>query len=77
MKAKRIRFSAIAALIALLSLVLFVAACSDDDDDDASPTATEAAVEEPTDEPAGSETTVDVARSSSWRRLKTQLRQAR
>ena len=70
MNAKRISIRATGALVALLSLLLFVAACSDDGGD-ADPTAT-SAVEEPTatepaatdptaTEPAASETMVDVS----------------
>lgn len=71
MKAKRMSFGAAGALFALLSLLLFVAACNGDDGD-ADPTATEPAAEEPTatepaageptaTEPAASETTIDVS----------------
>ena len=66
MKAKRMSFGAAGALFALLSLLLFVAACNGDDGD-ADPTATEPAVADPTaaeptaGEPAGSETTIDVS----------------
>ena len=60
MKAKRMSFGAAGALFALLSLLLFVAACNGDDGD-ADPTATEPAAEEPTaTEPAAVETSVDV-----------------
>lgn len=73
MKAKRMSFGAAGALFALLSLLLFVAACNGDDGD-ADPTATEPAAEEPTatepaageptaTEPAASETTIDVSLS--------------
>lgn len=60
MKAKRIRFGAIAALLALLSLFLFVAACGGDDDDNghADPTATESVADDATaTEPADLEPT--------------------
>ena len=64
MKTKRVSIRAAGALLALLSLLLFVAAACDDDGDDADPTATEPAIEEPTaTEPSASETTVDVSLS--------------
>lgn len=57
MKAKRMSFGAVGALSALLSLLLFVAACSGDDGD-ADPTATEPAAADPTAaEPAAGEPT--------------------
>ncbi|MCH8064611.1 MAG: hypothetical protein IIC90_02135 [Chloroflexi bacterium] len=63
MKAKRMSFGAAGALFALLSLLLFVAACNGDDGD-ADPTATEPAVADPiATEPAASETTIDVSLS--------------
>ncbi len=50
MKAKRMSFGAVGALFALLSLLLFVAACNGDDGDEdhTDPTATEPAAEDPT-----------------------------
>ncbi len=58
MKTKRISIRAAGALVALLSLFLFVAAACGDDGDDVDPTATEPAVEEPTaTEPADAEPT--------------------
>ena len=75
MKANRMSFGAAGALFALLSLLLFVAACKGDDGD-ADPTATKPAAGETTDEPeptepaepdptatepVASETTIDVS----------------
>ena len=65
MKVKRMSLGVAGALIALVSLLLFVAACGDDNGDgDANhvdPTATEPAAEDPTAmEPAAAETSVDV-----------------
>ena len=66
MKVKRMSFGAAGALFALLSLLLFVAACGGDDDDgdldhiDA--TATVSTAEDPAaTEPAAAETSVDVS----------------
>jgi uncharacterized cupredoxin-like copper-binding protein len=70
-KSKRISIRAAAGIVALLSLLLFVAACSDDGDD-ADPTATEVTAEDPTateqaaedptaTEQAPVETTIDVS----------------
>lgn len=70
MKTKRVSIRAAAALFALLSLLLFVAAACGDDGNDADPTATEPAIEEPTDsaepdaaatEAAAAETSVNVS----------------